>query len=224
VLHLFPHWNWPGREGQVIPVLAYTSCNTVELFLNGRSLGEKRLEFPAQGTSGGWNTYALPVVHATTNDLHLSWDVPYQPGVLRAVGRRRDGSACAEAMVRTAGPSAALRLTADGDTVTDGPGDVTHVTFEIVDSTGTVVPTAGDLVRFTVSGGAILALDNADLRDHDPYRSDRRRAFNGRGLAYLRASAPGTLTVTAAADGLRSASVRVQVVRGDAPEAIPAAR
>ena len=60
VLHLFPHWNWPGREGQVIPVLAYTNCNIVELFLNGRSLGEKRLEFPAQGTSGGWNSYALP--------------------------------------------------------------------------------------------------------------------------------------------------------------------
>ena len=64
VLRLFPHWNWPGRRGQVIPVLAYTNCNIVELFLNGRSLGEKRLEFPAQGTAGGWNTYAQPVVRA----------------------------------------------------------------------------------------------------------------------------------------------------------------
>ena len=88
VLHLFPHWNWPGREGQVIPVLAYTNCNSVELFLNGRSLGEKRLEFPAQGTSGGWNSYAQPVVNATTDDLHLTWDVPYEPGVLRAVGKQ----------------------------------------------------------------------------------------------------------------------------------------
>ena len=80
VLRLFPHWNWSGREGQVIPVLAYTSCNIVELFLNGRSLWEKRLEFPAQGTSGGWNSYAKPVVNATTSDLHMSWDVPYEPG------------------------------------------------------------------------------------------------------------------------------------------------
>ncbi len=110
VLHLFPHWNWPGRNGQVIPVLAYTNCNSVELFLNGRSLGEKRLEFPAQGTSGGWNTYAQPVVNATTNDLHLSWDVPYEPGVLKAVGKRRDGSPACEAEVRTAGPPAAIRL------------------------------------------------------------------------------------------------------------------
>jgi beta-galactosidase len=224
VLHLFPHWNWPGREGQVIPVLAYTSCNIVELFLNGRSLGEKRLEFPAQGTSGGWNTYALPVVNATTNDLHLSWDVPYEPGVLRAVGKRRDGTVACEAEVRTAGRPAAIRLAADRDTITAAPGDVALVRFEIVDSAGTVVPTADNEVSFSVSGGSILALDNADLQNHDPYQSDRRRAFNGRGLAIVRATAPGALRLSASADGLPSASVSVTVVRGNAAEVVPAVR
>ena len=224
VLRLFPHWNWPGREGQVIPVLAYTNCNIVELFLNGRSLGEKRYEFPAQGTAGGWNTYALPRVHPTTNDLHLSWDVPYQPGVLRAVGKRRDGTPACEAEVRTAGPAAAVRLTADRDTITTGSGDVAHISFEIVDSAGTVVPTAGHSVQFTVTGGNILALDNADLRDLDPYRADRRRAFSGRGLAILRAPVPGQLRLTASAEGLRSASIAVSVVQGRAPEVIPPAR
>ena len=139
VLHLFPHWNWTGRNGQMIPVLAYTNCNSVELFLNGRSMGEKRLEFPAQGTSGGWNSYALPVVNPTTNDLHLVWDVPYEPGVLRAVGKRRDGAACNDE-VRTAGAPAAIRLVADHDTIADGPGDVAHVAFEIVDAAGTRRP------------------------------------------------------------------------------------
>ena len=224
VLHLFPHWSWPGRTGQTIPVLAYTNCNIVELFLNGRSLGEKRLEFPAQGTSGGWNSYALPVVNATTGDLHLSWDVPYAAGVLRAVGRRRDGTACAVDEVRTAGAPAAIRLAADRDTITTGRGDVAHVALEIVDSAGTVVPVAGDLVRFTVAGGEIVAVDNADLRDHDPYRSDRRRAFEGRGLAILRATVPGTLRLTAAADGLREASVTIVVRRGEGREVVPAAR
>jgi len=211
VLHLLPHWNWPGREGQVIPVLVYTNCNRVELFLNGRSLGEKRLEFPAQGTSGGWNSYALPVVNATTNDLHLSWDVPYQPGVLRAVGKQRDGTVACNGEVRTAGAPAAIRLSADQDTIAAGPGDVALVRFEIVDSSGTVVPTAGNLVRFTVTGGGIVALDNADMRDHDSYQADRRHAFNGRGLAILRAARPGALRVTANADGLQEASVTVLV-------------
>ena len=211
VLHLFPHWNWPGRTGQMIPVLAYTNCNIVELFLNGRSLGEKRLEFPAQGTSGGWNTYAQPVVNPTTGDLHLSWDVPYEPGVLRAVGKRRDGVMACEAEVRTAGTPAAVRLVPDRDTITTGPGDVAHVTFEIVDLAGTVVPTADNLVSFTATGGNILVVDNADLQDLDPSRTDRRHAFKGRGLAILRAQRPGVLRVSATADGLKPASVKVQV-------------
>ena len=224
VLHLFPHWNWLGRAGQVIPVVAYTNCNTVELFLNGRSLGEKRIEFPAQGTSGGWNSYAQPVVNPTTNDLHVSWDVPYEPGVLRAVGRRRDGAVACEAEVHTAGPPAALRLTADHDTLAAGPGDASLVTFEVVDASGTLVPTADNVVRFSVEGGAIVALDNADLQDHDPYRVDHRRAFHGRGLAILRAAQVGSLRVTASADGLRDATVMVVVRKGNVLETIPPAR
>jgi beta-galactosidase len=224
VLHLFPHWNWAGREGQAIPVLVYTNCTSVELFLNGRSLGEQRLEFPAQGTAGGWNSYARPFVATTTNDLHLSWTVPYAPGVLRAVGKRPDGTVACEDEVRTAGPAAAIRLGVDRDTVTAVPGDVAHVTFELVDSAGTVVPAADTLVRFTVTPGAALLLDNGDLTDHTPHSADRRRTFNGRGLAILRAAQPGRYTLTATADGLPPASVSVQVRQGAAPAVVPAAR
>jgi beta-galactosidase len=207
----------------MIPVLAYTNCNSVELFLNDRSMGEKRLEFPAQGTSGGWNSYALPVVNPTTNDLHLTWDVPYEPGVLRAVGKRRDGAVCNDE-VRTAGPATAIRLVADHDTIADGRGDVAHVTFEIVDAAGTVVPIAGDLVRVTVTGGDLLALDNADLQDQSGYRTGQRRAFNGRGLAIVRATKPGLVRVEASAAGLRSSSITLNVVRGRATPVVPSAR
>ena len=224
VLHLLPHWSWRGREGQLIPVLAYTNCSSVELFLNGRSLGVKAKEFPAQGASESWNHYALPIVRSTTGDLHLSWDVPYQPGVLRAVGKRRDGAACAEAEVWTAGAPAAIRLSAERDTITTGEGDVALVRFAIVDAAGTTVPTADNLVRFTVTGGGIVALDNADMRDHDPYRSDSRRAFNGRGLAILRAAQPGALRLSATADGVPMASLTITVVRGAAAETVPPAR
>jgi beta-galactosidase len=76
----------------------------------------------------------------------------------------------------------------------------------------------------SVTGGSIEALDNADLRDHDPYQSGQRHVFNGRGLAILRATGPGTLRVTASADGLRDGFLSVLVVRGTRPEAVPPAR
>ena len=215
VLHLFPHWNWPGREGQVIPVLAYTNCTSVTLYLNGRSLGEKRLQFPAPGTSGGWNTYAGPHIAMTTNDLHLEWDVPYEPGVLRAVGQRDGRDAC-HAEVRTAGAPVAVRLTADRDTITADPGDVALVRFAIVDSAGTIVPTADDVVRVEISGADanLVALDNGDLENHEPYREDRRAAFNGQGLAIVRAGTAGVLRITATADGLKAATIVVRVMAG----------
>ncbi|HUJ66207.1 MAG TPA: glycoside hydrolase family 2 TIM barrel-domain containing protein [Acidimicrobiales bacterium] len=224
VLHLLPHWTWPGREGQTVPVLVYTNCNAVELFLNGRSLGEKRKEFPAQGTSGGWNSYAQPVVAATTSDLHFEWDVPYRPGVLQAVGKKRDGTVACHDEIRTTGAPAAVRLDAVQDTITTAPGDVALVRFSIVDSAGGVVPTANPMVQVTVSGGTLVALDNADLQSHEPYRTDHRAAFNGRGLAIIRPSGPGPMTVTATSPGLGAGHLTVVARPGVAPVAVPAAR
>jgi beta-galactosidase len=223
VLHLFPHWNWPGREGQLIPVLAYTNCTAVELFLNGRSMGEKRLEFPMQGTSGGWNSYARPQVNPTTTNLHLTWDVPYEPGVLRAAGRRDGGAPC-EAEVRTAGPPAVVRLTVDRDTIAANPDDVAHATFEIVDANGTVVPDAANRVLFTIEGGSILALDNADLRDRESNRTNQRRAFHGQGLALVQATRAGRIRLTASSDGLQSAVLEIVAVEGDLLPVIPSSR
>ncbi len=213
VLHLFPHWNWPGREGEVIPVVAFTNCDTVELFLNGRSLGEKRRQFPRPGTSGAWNHYDQPPVFPTTTDLHLTWDVPYEPGVLRAVGKRQ-GRVC-EAEVRTAGPPVAVRLRVRQDTIDADPRDVALVDFEVVDNSGTVVPTADDDVRFSVQGGSIVALDNADLRDHTPYHTDHKQAYRGRGLAILRPDRAGVMRVSASAEGLRGDTVEIRVRKGN---------
>ena len=123
-----------------------------------------------------------------------------------------------------AGKPAALRLQADRDTITTTQGSVAHVRFEIVDSAGVVVPTANDLVRFTLAGAGSVALDNADLRDLEPYRSDQRHAFNGRGLAVIRAAQPGTLVLSASADGLPPARIAIRVVRGTAWVLVPAAR
>ena len=222
MIHLFPHWNWPGREGQVIPVLAYTNCDAVELYLNGRFMGEKRLEFPRQGTSGGWNTYERPQVFPTTADLHLAWDVPYEPGVLRAVGKR-NGKVVAAREVRTAGEPAALRLSVDRSEIRARERDVAHVQVEVVDADGVVVPTAGDLVRFTLDGPArLLAVGNGNPTDHGSYQTPERRAFHGLLLALIQSTdAAGTVRVTARADGLAPASLDITMVAGAGPPRLP---
>ena len=218
MIHLFPHWNWAGREGQLIPVLAYTNCDAVELYLNGRFLGEKRLEFPRQGTSGGWNSYERPPVFPTTADLHLTWDVPYEPGVLRAIGKR-GGEVVATQEVRTAGLAAAIRLSVDRPEIRAGIRDVAHVEVQGVDADGVVVPASDQLVRFTVEGPArLLAVGNGDPTDHSSYQATERRAFHGLLLAFIQSTKEtGSVRVTAWADGLEPASVEITVVAGDAP-------
>jgi beta-galactosidase len=136
-------------------------------------------------------------------------------GTAKAPARR----ACA----RPERPRASV-LSLDRDTLSDDPGDVALVTLEILDSAGTVVPDADPVVRFTVTGGTIVAVDNGNLQDLDPYHADRRHAFNGRGLVILRAAQAGEVRLTAEAEGLRPASLFVKAARGHAPAAIPPAR
>jgi beta-galactosidase len=212
MVYLLPHWNWPGREGRTIPVLAYSNCDAVDLFLNGKSLGEKRLEFPRQGNSGNWYRYDRPPVNATTADLHLAWDVPYAPGVLKAIGRRGGREVCTQE-VRTAGAPAAIRLSADPNTVAANGADVVHVKVEILDAGGVLVPTADDLVQFAIDGqGRLIGVDNGNPIDHESYQAPQRRAYNGLALAIVQAlRKEGTIRVTAQAAGLQPASIEVQV-------------
>jgi beta-galactosidase len=190
----------------------------VELYLNDRFLGEKRLEFPRQGTTGSWNGYARPQIFPTTADLHLSWDVPYEPGVLRAVGKR-NGEVVATDEVRTAGPAASLRVRVDRSEILSGVRDVAHLEVDVVDADGTVVPGSDDLVRFTVEGPArLLAVGNGNPADHSPYQARERRAFHGRLLAMIQTTdETGTVRVTAQAEGLEPASIEITVVSGEGP-------
>ena len=211
VIHLFPHWNWPGREGQVIPVFCYTNCTEVELFVNEKSFGVKRIEFPRQGNSGNWYQYARPKVISTTADLFLTWDVPYDPGTVRAVGKC--GEVVAVSEIHTAGKPAAIRITPDRRIIKADGRDLAHLTIEIVDGAGVVVPVADNLVHFTVSGaGRLLAVDNGNPSDHDSYQLNERHGFNGLCLALLQAGrSPGKIYVTVTSDSLTAASVNLEV-------------
>lgn len=212
MLHLFPHWNWTGREGRVIPVVCYTSCDTVELFLNDKSFGVKSLEFPRQGTAGGWNSYARPEQPTgATADLHLSWDVPYEPGTLKAVGYKFGRQVCVQEVHTTGDPSAVL-LTSDRPSLAADARDVALLTVKIVDARGDTVPGATNLVSFDLQGPAsLIGVDNGNPASHEDYKAAQRLAFHGLCLAILQATRqPGPIRLTARAAGLKESSIELE--------------
>ncbi|HEU5403734.1 MAG TPA: glycoside hydrolase family 2 TIM barrel-domain containing protein [Terriglobales bacterium] len=213
VLHLSPHWNWSGHEGEVIPVTCFTNCDTVELFLNGKSLGVKGYAFRRPGMTGRYGNYPPRARELqTTADLHLTWDVPYTPGTLKAVGSRL-GQVVKTTEVHTTSAPAAIRLTPDRDRIGTARGDVCHVAVEIIDKGGLLVPTANNALKFELSGaGRILGLDNGRPDSHESFQGTEREAFNGMALAVLQPSgSKGTMTLKVSNDGLTSAGVTVVV-------------
>lgn len=214
MIHLFPHWNWPGREGQVIPVLCYTNCDAVELFLNGKSFGEKRLEFPRQGTSGSWNGYDHPRVFPTTTDLHLSWDIPYEPGVLKAIGRRNSEVVTIDS-VCTTGPAYKIQLKADKQVIKANNRDVVHLVAEIVDEKGFLVPGADNKLEIKVTGaGKVLGIGSGNAANLGSFQSTHCKAFNGLLLVIIQAiDKEGKITCKIESDGLPGVQATVEVVK-----------
>jgi beta-galactosidase len=146
VLHLLPHWNWPGREGQDIGVRALSNCEEVELFLNGRSLGKQTMK----------------------KNSELKWNVKYTPGVLSAKGFN-SGKLVAETKVETTGEPAAVQLTPDRSIIRADGEDVSVFTVAVTDSQGRVVPVASNLIHFALGGpGKILGVGNGDPSCHEP--------------------------------------------------------
>ncbi len=211
MLHLFPHWNWEGHEGDVIPVLAYTNVETVELYVNGKYFGEKRIQFPRKGTTCGWNCYGEEPVDVTTAGLHASWDVPYEPGTIKAVGKR-NGEVVVTKEITTTGDPAAIQLSVDQKTLSANHRDVAHLKVEVVDENGNVVPRADNEITFEVEGeGKLIGIGNGNPRDHTSHKANHRKAFNGLALAIIQATGkPGSITITARVDGSKNQKITIQ--------------
>jgi beta-galactosidase len=189
VLHLFPHWNWAGKEGQAIEVWCHSNLERVELLVNGRSVGSR--DVPRDG--------------------HVMWKVPYAAGVIEARGYH-GGAVALTAKRETTGPAARLVLEPDRATI-DGDGeDLAVVAVRVVDAAGRVVPVADDEVTFQATGpGRIIGVGNGDPSSHEADQGTVRRAFNGLCMAIVQAAkAAGELRIEATAPGLApgSASVR----------------
>lgn len=183
LVHLLPHWNWPGREGQPVEVWAHGNTDEVELRLNGRSLGRK----------------AMP------RNRHLEWRVPYAPGKLEAIGYNK-GRPAARDVRETACPAHAVRLTLDRRLAKSG--EVVIANAMIVDAQGRAVPTADNSLRFSASGGEVIGVGNGNPNSVEPDVASERRAFNGLAQAIVRVGR-GPVDVSVASDGLAGSRMRI---------------
>jgi len=176
VLHLFPHWNFESKEGEEIPVWAYSNLDEVELFVNGKSLGSQRV--PRLG--------------------HVQWKVRYAAGYIEARGSR-DGKVVLTGKRETTGPAAAIRLTADRSEIDADGEDITVLTVEALDRNGRPVPTANSHVDFSVTGqGTLIGVGNGDPNCHESDKGPGRSLFNGLAQGIVQATkVPGEIRIEA---------------------------
>ena len=185
-------WTWEGHEGKPIDVEVYSRYPKVRLYLNDKLVGEQPTGVEQQ--------------------FKAVFNMPYQPGTLKAVGVEDDREVEEKVLV-TAGKPAKIRLTADRNTLTANGQDLSFVTVEVVDKDGRVVPGAENRLTFDVKGaGVIAAVGNANLRDTDSYVGNQRNAWKGRAMVILKSARKnGSIRLKASAKGLASASLVVKV-------------
>lgn len=191
---LFRDWNPRVTSAHTEKVEIYTNAQQVELTLNGKSLGTQKL-------------------HADASPL--TWQVPFAPGVLRAIATT-DGKVVATDELCTAGKPAKLLLTSEnGTTLSPDWNDVRQLAVRVVDANGIPVPDSDTLIHFSIAGpGKILGVDNGSNTDHDSFQSSDRKLFEGRAIAIIRANtSSGSIHVTATAEGLPPVTIKLDAIR-----------
>lgn len=186
-------WNWKGYEGKPLDVDVYSSCEYVELYLNGKSLGRQETN--------------------RSNRFTATWRVPYQPGTLKAVGfNNPPRTAVASAELRTAAEPTRLNLIADRTRVRADGQDLSYVTVELLDARGVRHPKAENLVRFAVEGpGSIVSVGNANPVSTESYQQPQRKAWQGRALVIVKSGKqPGRIILRATSQGLPPASIVIE--------------
>jgi len=213
-LHLFPHWNMDVPEGKVIPVMCYTGCDTVELFVNDKSYGKKSMLFPRYGNAaekqvpgGGMRMMAV-----TTANMWLDWDVAYHPGELRAVGYK-DGVKVAETVVETVGAPKKIALRTDDAALAADGRDIAQIEIDIQDELGRHCPTAKIPLTAKVEGaGMLLGFDAGEGLSHEMFSTPYTRSVGGRALLIVRAGKQaGDIKVTLSGEGVEPCEITVPV-------------
>lgn len=204
-LHVLPHWNWEGREGEVTPVYVYTSYPSAELFVNGVSQGMRTFAEP-DGNVPCLGEEAM-------KRFRLMWnDVVYNPGELKVVAYNADGQAVAEKVVRTAGKAAAIRLTPDRPVIKADGEDLCYVNVSLTDKAGNPVPTDGRLVKVKVKGaGSFKAIANGDPTCIEPFQMPQMHLFSGQLTVLVQSSeTPGDIVVEVSGKGVKKAELMIK--------------
>lgn len=201
VLHISPHWNWKGKEGQPVDVWIYSNADEVELFLNEKSLGKK----------------VMP------RNSHLQWKVNYEPGILKAVGYK--GNRTFSAKQETSGDAAGINAVSCNTTMLADGKDATVINISAVDKQNREVPDANNLISFTIKGDAkILGVGNGDPSSHEPDICEdgkwQRRLFNGKCQVIIQSGKnAGTIVLEAKSDGLWNGAAEIFSI--PAQQAVP---
>ena len=200
-LHILPHWNWEGREGEVTPVFVYTSYPRAELFLNGRSLGiREKCDSTLQ------------------HRFRLMWnDVRYEPGELTVVAYDSEGNKAMQKSVRTASEPWAIELIPARESITADGKDLLYVTVRIVDRDGNLCPLDSRKVHFDVSGaGEFRAVANGDPTCLELFHEPEMSAFGGMLTVIVQSKEKaGRITLKASADGLRDGVLKTRSVKNN---------
>ena len=184
------NWNWKGHEGKSLEVNVYSSCDEVELFLNGKSFGKK------------------PTNRQTR--YMATWQVSYQPGILSATGFAA-GKKVRTAEIKTAGDPAKIRLTADRNSIKANGEDLSYITVELTDLNGVINPTAENKIRFEIEGpGQIVAVGNANPVSLESFQQPVRKAWRGKCLVVVKSEyQKGTIVLRAVSQGIESSTVEI---------------
>ena len=197
-LHLLPHWNWEGREGEITPVFVYTSYDSAELFLNGKSLGIQK------------KTNVTP-----QNRYRLMWmDVKYEPGTLKVVALDDDGNPVAEKEVKTAGKPHKILLDSDVKTIKANGEDLAYVTVSVVDKNGIPCPTATNQLNFKVKGnGEFKAACNGDATSLELFHLPTMKLFSGKLVVLVESTEEaGEIELKVTGKGLKAGEISLKTV------------
>ena len=195
-LHILPHWNWKGREGEITPVFVYTNYDSAELFINGKSMGIQKKN----------NT-------TPQNRYRLMWnDVKYEPGTVKVVAFDSDGKIAAESEVKTAGDPYKIILEADRKIIKANGEDISFVTVSVVDKNGIPCPTAANELQFKVTGAATYrAACNGDATSLEIFHENKMKLFSGKLVVLVKAvKTAGAIQLKVTGKGLQKGKINLK--------------